>query len=112
MNSRLSWPVRITLCIGALGLAYAVAEDLVPGLRPSPPKSAIGACEKFQAGMDMPQAREVAAKNQLRMSEALDAALVRVEGSCQCALDLGNGRIQRNRVVCEHDHRILFGGGA
>lgn len=112
MNSRLSWPARIALCFGILGFAYTVAEDLVPALRPGPPESAIQTCEQFSLGMEMSQASDIAAKGGLRISEANGTAIVGAGGSCKCALDGPSGRIQRNRVVCGHTHRILFGGAA
>lgn len=110
MNNLAAWTVRMAVCMGILGFAYAVAEDVFPSLRPGPPNAALRMCEQFESGMDISKAREAATKNQLSISEAPNDVLIKVEGNCKCALGMANGRIQRNRVVCEHTHRILFGG--
>ena len=110
MNNLAAWTIRMAVCIGILGFAYAVAEDVFPALRPGPPNAALRTCEQFESGMDMSKAREAATKNQLSISEAPSDVLIKVDGNGKCVLDIANGRIQRNRVVCKHTHRILFGG--
>jgi hypothetical protein len=112
MKSRLSWPVRIAACIGALGIAYAVAEDFFPALRPGPSADVVRTCEKFELGMEVARVREVVAKTRLVASEAPDSILVSAGGDCKCALRTTDGRIERSRVVCSHTQRVLFGSGA